>query len=115
LNTKIAGVNQVQINTTAGLTFATGLRAFLRQDPNIVLVGEIRDRETRSLRIQAALTGHVVFSTLHTNNAAGAVPRLLDLGAEPFLIVSSLNCLVGQRIARKFARPVQRNMIRKRW
>lgn len=98
---EIAGVNQVQINPQAGLTFATGLRSFLRQDPNIILVGEVRDRETTELAIQAALTGHLVFSTLHTNNAAGAIPRLLDLGAEPFLIVSSLNCVVGQRIARK--------------
>jgi type IV pilus assembly protein PilB len=98
---EISGVNQVQINPGAGLTFATGLRSFLRQDPNIILVGEVRDRETTDLAIQAALTGHTVFSTLHTNNAAGAIPRLLDLGAEPFLIVSSLNALVGQRIARK--------------
>jgi type IV pilus assembly protein PilB len=98
---EIAGVNQVQINPLAGLTFATGLRSFLRQDPNIILVGEVRDRETTDLAIQAALTGHLVFSTLHTNNAAGAIPRLLDLGAEPFLIVSSLNAVVGQRIARK--------------
>lgn len=98
---EIPGVNQVQINPTAGLTFATGLRSFLRQDPNIILVGEIRDRETTGLAIQAALTGHIVFSTLHTNNASGAIPRLLDLGAEPFLIVSSVNCVVGQRIARK--------------
>ncbi len=98
---EIAGVNQVQINPQAGLTFATGLRSFLRQDPNIILVGEVRDRETTELAIQAALTGHLVFSTLHTNNAAGAIPRLLDLGAEPFLIVSSLSAVVGQRIARK--------------
>ena len=98
---EIAGVNQVQINPAAGLTFATGLRSFLRQDPNIILVGEVRDRETTELAIQAALTGHLVFSTLHTNNASGAMPRLLDLGAEPFLIVSSLSAVVGQRIARK--------------
>jgi type IV pilus assembly protein PilB len=98
---QIAGVNQVQINPVAGLTFATGLRSFLRQDPNIMLVGEIRDRETTELAIQAALTGHLVFSTLHTNNAAGAIPRLIDLGAEPFLVVSALNAIVGQRIARK--------------
>lgn len=98
---QISGVNQVQINPQAGLTFATGLRSFLRQDPNIVLVGEIRDRETTELAVQAALTGHLVFSTLHTNNAAGAVPRLLDLGAEPFLIASALSGIVGQRIARK--------------
>jgi len=98
---EIAGVNQVQINPAAGLTFATGLRSFLRQDPNIILVGEIRDTETTDLAIQAALTGHLVFSTLHTNNAAGAVPRLLDLGAEPFLVASALNAVVGQRIARR--------------
>lgn len=98
---QISGVNQVQINPTAGLTFASGLRSFLRQDPNIILVGEIRDRETTELAIQAALTGHLVFSTLHTNNAAGAIPRLLDLGAEPFLIASALTGVVGQRIARK--------------
>jgi type IV pilus assembly protein PilB len=98
---QMSGVNQVQINAQAGLTFATGLRSFLRQDPNIILVGEIRDRETTELAIQAALTGHLVFSTLHTNNAAGAVPRLLDLGAEPFLVTSALNAIVGQRIARK--------------
>lgn len=98
---EIAGVNQVQINPQAGLTFSTGLRSFLRQDPNIILVGEIRDNETTDLAIQAALTGHLVFSTLHTNNASGAVPRLLDLGAEPFLVASALNAVVGQRIARK--------------
>jgi len=98
---QIAGVNQVQINPGAGLTFATGLRSFLRQDPNIILVGEIRDKETTELAVQAALTGHLVFSTLHTNNAAGAIPRLIDLGAEPFLIASALNALVGQRIARR--------------
>ncbi len=98
---QIAGVNQVQVNPAAGLTFATGLRSFLRQDPNIILVGEIRDNETTELAIQAALTGHLVFSTLHTNNAAGAIPRLLDLGAEPFLVASALNSVVGQRIARR--------------
>jgi type IV pilus assembly protein PilB len=98
---QIAGVNQVQINPQAGLTFATGLRSFLRQDPNIVLVGEVRDTETTELAVQAALTGHLVFSTLHTNNASGAIPRLLDLGAEPFLVASALNAIVGQRIARR--------------
>lgn len=98
---KIAGINQVQINPLAGLTFANGLRAFLRQDPNIILVGEIRDDETTDLAIQAALTGHLVFSTLHTNDAAGAVPRLLDMKAEPYLVASALNGVVGQRICRK--------------
>lgn len=98
---QIAGINQVQVNVQAGLTFATGLRAFLRQDPNIILVGEIRDSETTELAIQAALTGHLVFSTLHTSNASGAIPRFLDLGAEPFLLASSLSAIVGQRILRK--------------
>ncbi len=98
---EISGVNQVQVNNQAGLTFAAGLRSFLRQDPNIILVGEIRDPETTDLAIQAALTGHLVFSTLHTNNASGAIPRLIDLGAEAFLIASALNAIVGQRIARK--------------
>lgn len=98
---QIPGVNQVQINPQAGLTFASGLRSFLRQDPNVILVGEIRDNETTDLAIQAALTGHLVFSTLHTSNAAGALPRLLDLKAEPFLLASSLNAVVGQRILRK--------------
>lgn len=98
---QIPGVNQVQVNPAAGLTFATALRSFLRQDPNVILVGEIRDRETTDLAIQAALTGHLVFSTLHTSNAAGSVPRFIDLGAEPFLLASSLNAVVGQRILRK--------------
>jgi len=98
---QIVGINQVQINPQAGLTFATGLRSFLRQDPNIILVGEIRDPETTDLAIQAALTGHLVFSTLHTNNGSGAIPRLMDLGAEPFLISSALNAVAGQRIVRK--------------
>ncbi len=98
---EIVGLSQVQVNPTAGLTFASGLRSFLRQDPNIILVGEIRDNETVNLAIQAALTGHLVFSTLHTNNAATAIPRLLDLGAEPFLVVSVLNAVEAQRITRK--------------
>ncbi len=98
---QIAGINQVQINAQAGLTFANGLRAFLRQDPNIILVGEIRDTETTQLAIQAALTGHLVFSTLHTNDAATAIPRLIDLGGEPFLIASVLNASIAQRITRK--------------
>ncbi len=98
---QMSGINQVGINPAVGLTFATGLRSFLRQDPNIILVGEIRDRETTDLALQAALTGHLVFSTLHTSNAAGALPRLLDLGAEPFLLSSTMSAMVGQRIARK--------------
>jgi len=98
---QIPGVNQVHVNPAAGLTFASGLRSFLRQDPNVILVGEIRDRETTDLAIQASLTGHLVFSTLHTNDASGALPRLLDMGAEPFLLVSTVNLVVGQRICRK--------------
>jgi len=98
---QIQGINQVQINPQAGLTFANGLRSFLRQDPNIILVGEIRDTETTQLAIQAALTGHLVFSTLHTNDAATAIPRLIDLGGEPFLISSVLNASLAQRITRK--------------
>ena len=98
---KIAGVNQVQINPGAGLTFASGLRSFLRQDPNIILVGEIRDKETAELAIQASLTGHLVFSTLHTNDASGAIPRLLDMGAEPFLLASSITAVVAQRVMRR--------------
>ena len=98
---QIPGANQVQINPDVGLTFATGLRSFLRQDPNIILVGEIRDKETTDLAIQASLTGHLVFSTLHTSNASGALPRLIDMGAETFLLASTMNAIVGQRIARK--------------
>ncbi len=98
---QMKGVNQVQVNVQAGLTFASALRSFLRQDPNVIMVGEIRDTETAELAINAALTGHLVFSTLHTNDASGVPPRLLDMGAEPFLLVSSLNCVVGQRVLRK--------------
>jgi type IV pilus assembly protein PilB len=98
---QMPGINQVQVNPAVGLTFAEGLRSFLRQDPNIILVGEIRDSETTDLAIQAALTGHLVFSTLHTSNAAGALPRLLDLGAETFLLASTMNAVLGQRIVRK--------------
>lgn len=98
---KLPGVNQVQVNPVAGLTFASGLRSFLRQDPNIILVGEIRDEETANLAVQAALTGHLVFSTLHTSGAAGALPRLLDMHAEPYLLASSMNALVGQRVVRR--------------
>lgn len=98
---KMVGVNQVQINPAVGLTFASGLKSFLRQDPNIILVGEIRDKETADLAIQASLTGHLVFSTLHTNNAAGSLPRMLDMGAEPYLLTSSMTAIMAQRVARK--------------
>ncbi len=98
---KIPGANQVQTNAKAGMTFAAGLRALLRQDPNIIMVGEIRDGETSGLAVQAALTGHLVFATLHTNNAATCLPRLLDMGIEPFLIASTVRVVVGQRLVRK--------------
>lgn len=98
---RIPGVNQTQTNDKAGMTFANGLRAMLRQDPNIIMVGEIRDSETADLGVQAALTGHLVFSTLHTNNAATCLPRLLDMGVEPFLIASTVRAVVGQRLVRR--------------
>ncbi|MFA5776415.1 MAG: ATPase, T2SS/T4P/T4SS family [Patescibacteria group bacterium] len=98
---KVKGVNQVQINPQAGLTFSSGLRAFLRQDPNIIMVGEIRDGETAELAIHAALTGHLVLSTLHTNSSAGAIPRLIDMGVENFLLASTLNAVLAQRLVRK--------------
>ena len=98
---QIGGITQVQTNPQAGLTFSSGLRSFLRQDPNIIMVGEIRDKETAELAIQASLTGHLVFSTLHTNSASGALPRLLDMEMEPFLLASSMTCIVGQRICWK--------------
>lgn len=98
---KIPGVNQTQVNTKTGMTFASGLRALLRQDPDIIMVGEIRDNETAEMGVHAALTGHIVLSTLHTNNAAGCLPRLLDMKVEPFLIASTVNAVVGQRLIRK--------------
>jgi type IV pilus assembly protein PilB len=98
---KMEGINQIQVNADVGLTFATGLRSILRQDPNVILVGEIRDKETANLAVQAALTGHLVFSTLHTNSAAGILPRLLDMGVEPFLIASTVHTVIGQRLVRR--------------
>jgi type IV pilus assembly protein PilB len=100
---KMDGINQIQVNADVGLTFATGLRSILRQDPNVVMVGEIRDKETATLAVQAALTGHLVFSTLHTNSAAGILPRLLDMGIEPFLIASTVHTVIGQRLVRRIA------------
>mgnify|MGYP000932899919 CR=1 FL=1 len=97
----VSGVNQSQINPEVGFSFASGLRAILRQDPNIIMVGEIRDNETAELVIHAGLTGHLVFSTLHTNNAWGAIPRLVDMHAEPFLLASTLNLVMAQRLVRK--------------
>ncbi len=98
---KLAGINQVQIKPEIGLTFASGLRAMLRQDPDIIMVGEIRDLETAQICIRAALTGHLILSTLHTNDAIGAIPRLIAMGVEPYLVMSSLNLLVAQRLTRK--------------
>ena len=98
---RVSGVNHVQVNPKAGLDFATGLRAFLRQDPNIIFVGEIRDAETAELAIHAALTGHLVLSTLHTNSSSGAIPRLIDMGVEDFLLSSTLNAVVAQRLVRR--------------
>jgi type IV pilus assembly protein PilB len=98
---RIPGANQVQLNPKAGMTFASGLRALMRQDPNVIMVGEIRDGETADIGVQAALTGHLVFATLHTNNAATCLPRLLDMGVEPFLIASTVRAVVGQRLVRK--------------
>lgn len=100
---KMDGINQIQVNPEVGLTFASGLRSILRQDPDVVMVGEIRDKETATLAIQAALTGHLVFSTLHTNSAAGILPRLLDMGIEPFLIASTVRTVIGQRLVRRIS------------
>lgn len=97
----VVGANQVQVNPLAGMTFESGLRALLRQDPNIIMVGEIRDQQTAELAVQAALTGHLVFSTLHTNNAATCLPRLLDMGVEPFLIASTVRVVIAQRLVRR--------------
>jgi type IV pilus assembly protein PilB len=107
---QMKGVNQVQVNVQAGLTFASALRSFLRQDPNVIMVGEIRDTETAELAINAALTGHLVFSTLHTNDASGAPPRLLDMGVEPFLLTSALTCVVAQRVLRKICPNCRQDM-----
>jgi type IV pilus assembly protein PilB len=98
---KMEGINQIQVNPDVGLTFSSGLRSILRQDPDVVMVGEIRDKETATLAVQAALTGHLVFSTLHTNSAAGILPRLLDMGIEPFLIASTVHTVIGQRLVRR--------------
>ncbi|MBL8121293.1 Flp pilus assembly complex ATPase component TadA [Candidatus Saccharibacteria bacterium] len=104
---KMDGINQIQVNADVGLTFGSGLRSILRQDPDIVMVGEIRDKETAELAVQASLTGHLVFSTLHTNSAAGILPRLLDMGIEPFLIASTVHVVIGQRLVRRNAKSVE--------
>ncbi len=97
----VGGVNQIQVNHKVGLTFAAGLRAILRHDPDVIMIGEIRDKETAEAAVQASLTGHLVFSTLHTNDAAGALPRLLDMGVEPYLVASSIEGVIAQRLVRR--------------
>jgi type IV pilus assembly protein PilB len=105
-------INQTQVKPDIGFTFATGLRSLIRQDPDIIMVGEIRDKETANLAINAALTGHLVLSTLHTNSAAGAIPRLIDMGVEPFLLVSTLRVVIGQRLVRKLCSKEKHNLTR---
>jgi type IV pilus assembly protein PilB len=97
---QIEGITQIQTNPKAGLTFASGLRSMMRADPDIIMVGEVRDRETAQIAVEAALTGHLVLSTLHTNDAPGAVTRLIEMGIEPFMVGSSVECVVAQRLAR---------------
>ena len=108
---KLEGVNQTPISATAGMSFASGLRAILRQDPDVIMVGEIRDQETADVALQAALTGHVVLTTLHTNDAAGAIPRLINMGVKPFVIAPGLNAIIAQRLVRRLCvackKPVQ--------
>jgi type II secretory ATPase GspE/PulE/Tfp pilus assembly ATPase PilB-like protein len=100
----VPGVNQIQVNHQVGLDFATGLRAILRHDPDIIMIGEIRDAETANAAVQASLTGHLVLSTLHTNDAAGAATRLLDMGIEPFLVASTVEGVLAQRLLRRVCR-----------
>lgn len=108
---RISGVTQVQVNPEIGLTFASGLRAFLRQDPDIIMVGEIRDEETAKLAVQAALTGHLVLATLHTNSAAGAMPRLLNMNVESYLLSSTVNVIAAQRLARKLCQNCKKTYV----
>ncbi|MDL4841678.1 GspE/PulE family protein [Aquibacillus rhizosphaerae] len=106
---QLDGINQVQVNNAVGLTFATGLRSILRQDPNIIMVGEIRDKETAEIAVRSALTGHLVFSTLHTNSAVAAIPRLFDMEVEPYLVVSSLSGIMAQRLVKKICKDCKRS------
>src|SRR5207249_4371181 len=108
---QIAGITQVQVNNKAGLTFATGLRSMMRADPDILMVGEIRDRETAQIAIEGALTGHMVLSTLHTNDAPSAITRLIEMGIEPFLVASAIDCVVAQRLARTLCMHCKRRTI----
>ncbi|GAE43968.1 ATPase PilB [Mesobacillus boroniphilus JCM 21738] len=101
---QIEGINQIQVNPNVGMTFAAGLRSILRQDPNIIMVGEIRDKETVEVAVRASLTGHLVLSTMHTNDALSSVTRMLDMGVEPFLVASSLSGVVAQRLVRRVCR-----------
>ena len=105
------GVTQVQVNSKAGLTFATGLRSIMRADPDMIMVGEIRDRETAQIAVEAALTGHLVLSTLHTNDAPTAITRLIEMGIEPFLVASAIDCVVAQRLARTLCPHCKRRTI----
>jgi type IV pilus assembly protein PilB len=108
---QVAGITQVQVNNRAGLGFATGLRSMMRADPDIIMVGEIRDRETAQIAVEAALTGHLVLSTLHTNDAPSAVTRLTEMGIEPFLVSSAVDCVVAQRLARTLCPNCKRRTI----
>jgi type IV pilus assembly protein PilB len=108
---RLNGINQINVNRKAGLDFATGLRSILRADPDIVMVGEIRDAETARIAVEAALTGHMMLSTLHTNDAPGAIARLTKMGIEPFLTASSVDCVVAQRLARKLCVHCKRRTI----
>jgi type IV pilus assembly protein PilB len=108
---QIDGITQVQVNPRAGLTFASGLRAMMRADPDIIMVGEIRDRETAQIAVEGALTGHLVLSTLHTNDAPGAITRLIEMGIEPFLVASAIDCIVAQRLARTLCQHCKRRTI----
>src|SRR5207248_7223623 len=107
---QLRGINQIQVSVKAGLTFGMGLRAILRHDPDVVLVGEIRDKETAEIAVQASLTGHLVFSTLHTNDAPGAATRLIDMGVEPYLVASSLEVVVAQRLVRLICKQCRTQM-----
>src|SRR6476646_9253833 len=108
---RLVGINQVQTNAKAGLTFASALRSILRSDPDIVLIGEIRDHETATIAVEAALTGHLVLSTLHTNDAPTAIARLIEMGMEPFLVASAIDCIVAQRLARTLCTTCKRRTL----
>src|SRR5262249_27574574 len=105
---EIEGVKQIHVNPSAGVTFGSGLRSMVRSDPDTMMVGEIRDRETAQIAMEAALTGHLVLSTLHTNSASVVAARLIDMGVEPFLIASGIRCVIGQRLARRLCETCKR-------